>query len=83
MILLIPYQPDGSIDSVAFVPDTHGASVELGGDLPVLRIAAHDALKSWKGDTLSSDALHQEVLRARSELREKHVIQHGKLVPRS
>jgi hypothetical protein len=82
MILLVQHRPDGNINSVAFVPPAHGDSVELSGGLPVLRVAARDALKSWKGETLSGAELRQECGRAEAELREKYLIQQGKLVPR-
>jgi hypothetical protein len=47
-----------------------------------LRIAARDALKSWKGEALAGTELRQECGRAEAELREKYLVQHGKLVAR-
>jgi hypothetical protein len=82
MILLVQHQPNGVIDSVAFLPPAEGGSLEMSGGLPVLRVAARDALKSWKGETLADAALRQECARAGAELREKYLVQHGKLVPR-
>jgi hypothetical protein len=82
MILLIQHLPDGAIHSVAFVPDAHSSSIEPLSGLPVLRIPAHDALASWKGEALSGDPLRQEVRRARTELREKYRVLHGNLVAR-
>ena len=82
MILLVQHRPDGNIHSVAFVPAAHGDSVEMSGGLPVLRVAAREALKSWKGESLSGADLRQECGRAETELREKYLVQHGKLVAR-
>ena len=82
MILLVQHHPDGVINSVAFLPPADSDSVEMSGGLPVVRVAARDALKSWKGENLSGTELRQECGRAETELREKYLIEHGKLVPR-
>ena len=82
MILLVQHRPDGAIHSVAFVPSADSDSLELSGELPVVRVAARDALKSWKGEALSGLELRQECGRARAELQENYRVRQGKLMPR-